>query len=217
MSSFLTLTTEKGTFSSNATLYKAVLTNSLPLAHTAICFGTNPNYTPHTCWQVECGTASSEYKTIFQQCTTCEMIVLLLERGTDLSPSLYSCKKFAPAQNSTDNIRRLLVGLPLLPSSLPERNWSDCIAKSDYQYGRERCFGEVNPERMYIPFWNTMVRWGVGAWKSGKEAEHPPKHPLPNLLTENFPVFGRTPTLMCPTLRPIHHRHLLPLCRRPGR
>jgi ankyrin repeat protein len=77
-----------------------------------------------------------------------EIVGMLYERGEDLS------KLEAP-------ILREFIGLGTAPD-LP-------VSEQDFLQNRTRRFGNANPERMKIPFWNAMVRCGWAGYRAADQ------------------------------------------------
>ena len=74
-----------------------------------------------------------------------ELVKLLLERGRDLA-------------DLQDEVLRKFIGL----GTAEELE----VSRADYEQGRFRRYGESNPERMRVPFWDAMVRCAWSAWKA---------------------------------------------------
>lgn len=89
---------------------------------------------------------SDKYGSIIGQTTSREIVLRLLEAGAD------------PANLSYEAQRNLL--------GLGDETTTplDTVSLDDFRSGHARVFGKDNPERMHVPFWNAMIRAGVGAY-----------------------------------------------------
>ncbi len=89
---------------------------------------------------------ADQYGSIIGDTTSRVMVLRLLEAGAD------------PA-NISYKAQRNLVGLGDI-----DKNALDIVSTDDFRSGHARVFGKDNPERMHVPFWNAMIRAGVGAY-----------------------------------------------------
>lgn len=89
---------------------------------------------------------ADKYGSIIGQTSSREIVLRLLEAGAD------------PANLSYEAQRNLL-GLGDIDDKA-----LDAISSNEYRSGYARVFGEDNPERMHVPFWDAMIRAGVGAY-----------------------------------------------------
>jgi ankyrin repeat protein len=77
-----------------------------------------------------------------------EIIRILIDLGAD-------------AADLEADARRTLIGLGTVPD-LP-------VSEREYLDGRFRRFGNANPERMNVPFWNAMVRCGWSGFQAAQQ------------------------------------------------
>ncbi|HET6324087.1 MAG TPA: ankyrin repeat domain-containing protein [Planctomycetaceae bacterium] len=76
------------------------------------------------------------------------IIRLLTKAGEDLS-------------DITTEMKRKLIGLPPTGSIV--------ASEAEYRAGRRRRFGRMSPEVMSVPFWEAMIRAGVGAYAARRQ------------------------------------------------
>ncbi|MCW1922382.1 ankyrin repeat domain-containing protein [Luteolibacter arcticus] len=101
----------------------------------------------------------------------------LLEAGANWKTGKYSDPLIAAATHPA--IIQRLIDLGENPGRIGEealRNWIGLgtrdelpVSEAEYQEGRSRRFGNANPERMDLPFWNAMVRNGWTGYQAAKQ------------------------------------------------
>jgi len=89
---------------------------------------------------------ADKYGSIIGQTSSRKIVLRLLEAGAD------------PA-NLSHEAQRNLLGLGDIDDKA-----LDVVSSADYRSGYARVFGKDNPERMQVPFWEAMIRAGVGAY-----------------------------------------------------
>ncbi|MFT3775724.1 MAG: ankyrin repeat domain-containing protein [Minicystis sp.] len=91
---------------------------------------------------------TSADETALGQATSREIVMRLLDAGAN------------PA-NISDEGRRAVLGL-----SDVGLDALDAVSPDDFRRAFTRSFGEANPERMRVPFWEAMIRCGASAYRA---------------------------------------------------